>query len=349
MLQGHLTQAQKTYTQLIELAEAQSLTYAPSVAETYLDLSMIHLSQNLLDEAEKQALRGIELGQIVRRQPTVVIGYIALAKIKQAQGHYEEAITCIEKAETLANTEQMSSILPAFEGEYARAAFFAGDQEKVVQWVNKYLPSSESISKTDWKLPNNWLEPEPLFFAYVLIYEQRYEDAKVIIDQIKAHAKKMERAAHVVESNILQSISYYQQGQNENAVHYLREALATAKSCGYVLLFVNKGQPMVGLLNLAIQEDIESAYASQLLTAITKQTEKVKTGKEYQESLIDPLSQREMEVLTLIAEGLSNDAIAEKLVLSLHTVKTHTRHIYNKLGVSKRTQAVAEARRLRLL
>jgi LuxR family maltose regulon positive regulatory protein len=120
----------------------------------------------------------------------------------------------------------------------------------------------------------------------------------------------------------------------------LEEALALAEPEGFVRIFLDEGGPMVDLLRQARQSQIATDYVDNLLAG----------GLPVDQSgLIEPLSERELEVLRLLAEGLTNKAIGEHLYLALNTVKVHTRNIYGKLGVNNRTQAVVRARELGLL
>ena len=349
MMQGNLQQAQRLFMQIIEQAQAQSLSYSPAVAVSHLDLATILINQNKLAEAEQHARRCIELGEAVNRQPNVVLGYLALAIIREARDDYDEALSFIKQAENIAQTREMTNMLPAFESQYARLDFAQGKMERAIQWVHQCVPEGTDFKKLNWQIPNNWLEPEPLFIALTLIREGRYEDAEYIINSIQESAQRMNQMAHLIESYILQSISAYHQEQNEVALNALQTALGLAKPRGYLLFFLNKGNELFELLNMAAQRDIHPDFVEKLLSTSTDRST-IKQSEQISNALIiEPLSQRELEVLELIAEGLSNDEIADRLVLSLHTIKTHTRHIYNKLGVSKRTQAVAEARRLGIL
>jgi LuxR family maltose regulon positive regulatory protein len=126
----------------------------------------------------------------------------------------------------------------------------------------------------------------------------------------------------------------------------LEHALSLAEPEGYVCIFVREGEAVARLLYLAAERGISPEYAGRLLAAFPKWEPAV---QEAQAELVEPLSERELDVLRLIAEGLTNQEIADRLVLSLRTVKWHAGNIYGKLGVKNRTQAVARARSLGIL
>ena len=142
----------------------------------------------------------------------------------------------------------------------------------------------------------------------------------------------------------------------------LGEALALAAPGGYIRLFVDEGPPMAHLLAAAAGRGMLPDYVARLRAAFGNATEDERWTTEDQQgvldppssvlrplSLVEPLSQRELEVLRLIAQGLSNEQIGERLFLALSTVKGHTGRIFGKLGVQRRTEAVARARELGLL
>src|SRR4030095_10079324 len=150
---------------------------------------------------------------------------------------------------------------------------------------------------------------------------------------------------------VLEAVAQYADGEKDKAVQVLGEALALAEPGGFIRIFVDEGLPMAQLLAEAAAREIMSDYVSKLLAVF--EAEKQQSGAKYFPSpahpLSEPLSQRELEVLQLIAQGLSNDEIGKRLFLALDTVKGHNRKIFDKLQVQRRTEAVARARELGLL
>jgi len=151
---------------------------------------------------------------------------------------------------------------------------------------------------------------------------------------------------------VLQALALHANGKKEAAVSLLGDALALAKPGGFIRVFVDEGPSMAHLLYEALSHGIDPVYIQRLLAAFPLAEPEQFTPLQTQSpdsELIEPLSDRELEVLQLLAEGLTNKEIATGLYLSLHTVKVHARNIYSKLGVSNRAQAGAKARALGIL
>ena len=160
-------------------------------------------------------------------------------------------------------------------------------------------------------------------------------------------AKKQNRLQSQIEIFLLEVFAYRAKGETAQAMSALEQALKLAEPEGYLRLFANEGRPMLELLS-TIKDARFRQYVNKILALFTLSKD-LKPSTFPPQPLIDPLSERELEVLRLIADGLSNQKTAEKLYLSLHTVKIHARNIYAKLGVNSRTQAVARGKELGLL
>jgi LuxR family maltose regulon positive regulatory protein len=144
----------------------------------------------------------------------------------------------------------------------------------------------------------------------------------------------------------LQALAFQTQGDAEQALSALERALSLAEPEGYVRTFIDEGEPMARLLRLALSRGIAPDYVARLLAALGEEAE---LAFPTMESLVEPLTERELDVLRLIVAGLSNPEIAEELFIAVSTVKSHVNHIYGKLGVTSRTQAVVKAQELGLL
>ncbi|KAA3665128.1 MAG: hypothetical protein DWQ04_02200 [Chloroflexi bacterium] len=213
-----------------------------------------------------------------------------------------------------------------------------GEVETAVQFITqRNLPLGEAFS----------LQHEFEYFglARVLFAQRKWKEASELLQQLLESAEAGGRTTKIIESLILQALTFHASGGVDTAVTQLKLALDTAKSHGYIRIFVDEGPPMVQLLYEALSRGIATDYVQQLLAAFldaepeqTAFTKKEGPASEW----VEPLSDREVEVLQLIAEGLTNREIGNRLFLTLNTVKAHTRTIYRKLNVNRRTRVRAE-------
>ena len=151
---------------------------------------------------------------------------------------------------------------------------------------------------------------------------------------------------------MIQAVVWQKKGETTKALKVLEEALVLAAPEKYKQVFLNEGPPMASLLYEALSRGIAQVYVRQLLGAVPiDESEKADPSKSQSPELklVEPLSEREIEVLQLIANGLTNPEIAARLYISLNTVKVHTRNIYGKLGAKNRTVAVVRAKILGIL
>jgi LuxR family maltose regulon positive regulatory protein len=230
----------------------------------------------------------------------------------------------------------------------ARIWLERGELEAASQWVAKRsIDLSKIPEKIDYLLLFDYI-----MLARILIAQNKLNEAKGLLQSLVEPAEKGGRMTSVIEILILQALAYQSEGNTSQAMVPLERALNLAEPLGYIRIFVDEGQPMARLLYEAISRGIASDYVRRLLAAFPVpeqgQTDPPKS-KAPDSVYVEPLSEREIEVLQLIAEGLTNPEIASKLYLSLNTVKVHTRNIYGKLGVNNRTQAAALARALGIL
>jgi LuxR family maltose regulon positive regulatory protein len=177
-------------------------------------------------------------------------------------------------------------------------------------------------------------------------------DALDLLEELLEIAEKYGWGSKVIEILALQALALQEGGDTDQAMTTLERALTLAEPEGYIRTLVDEGTPMVHLLYEALSRGSTPDYIRRLLAAFpaNKFAQTTPSKSQAPESeLIEPLSEREIEVLQLIAKGLNNPEIASRLFLSLNTVKAHTRNIYGKLGVHNRIQAVARARALGIL
>jgi LuxR family maltose regulon positive regulatory protein len=189
-------------------------------------------------------------------------------------------------------------------------------------------------------------EVEQMAVVWVLIAQGQAGEALRLLARLLEAAEAAERTKSVIKVGILQALACQVQGDPDQASSALERALSLAELEGYVRSFVDEGEPMARLLRHALIKGTTPNYVARLLAAFG---EAEASASPAMESLIEPLSERELEVLRLVAAGLSNREIAQELVVAVSTVKSHINHIYGKLDVKNRTRAVARAQTLGLL
>jgi LuxR family maltose regulon positive regulatory protein len=184
--------------------------------------------------------------------------------------------------------------------------------------------------------------------ARVRLAEGRVHEALKLLDALLPSVRELGRTGALIELQALRSLCLWAHDRRDDALEALAEALRLGEPQGYVRRFVDCPAPMPTLLYEAANRGIGGSYVGRLLAALGGGTAP-KAADRADAGIVEPLSGRELDVLRLLAVGLSNKQVADKLFISLATVKWHTSNVYSKLGVRNRTAAVAQARALGLL
>ena len=190
---------------------------------------------------------------------------------------------------------------------------------------------------------------EHLVLARLFLHEGQARQALDLLEPLLAQARQLGRVDLTIEIQILRALAHQADGQAVQAMEALAEALSLAEPGGAVRSFLDEGQPMAELLRLAAGQGIAPVYVTRLLAAFGRPESEVTPLSPPVQPLIDPLSERELEVLRLLATGLSNPEIADELVVAVSTVRSHCKSIYGKLNVHKRWDAVQRAQELGLI
>jgi LuxR family maltose regulon positive regulatory protein len=207
------------------------------------------------------------------------------------------------------------------------------------------------------QIPLLFFEILEAVIARVYLAQGEIGKALLLLDRLQATAEPGERLERMIDVHLLKALAYKKQGRGSltpEAIQSFEHALELGEPEGYILLFLEEGSQVIPLLNAVIKRQATpnrlKNYARKLLTAFsgTAKPSAPQLAREVA-GLVEQLTQREMEVLELLAAGESNQAIAEKLVITVRTVKKHTSNIYGKLDVNSRIKAVARARQLGLL
>jgi len=343
MMQGQLQRAMGTYRRALQLASDQEGRPLPIAGLALLGMGEILRERNDLDAAARHLTQGIEMCQQWARI-WAMEGQVALARVWQAKGDIEGARDLFHSTEQMAarfDASELDDFLVA--AHQARFWLAQGKVQAASQWAarwNAYLAAQGGMT------PFPLRELGQLTLARLLIAQGKADEALALVLPLCQAVEETVRAGHVLECLVVRALAHRSRGQTAQALSALARALALAEPEGYVRLFADEGPPMAALLREATSRGIAPEYASGLLAAFD-----AGPGLKPPPSppLPEPLSDREMDVLRLIAAGLSNREIAQELVVEVSTVKWHINNLYGKLDVHSRTQAVACARELNLL
>jgi LuxR family maltose regulon positive regulatory protein len=341
--QGHLRRAAGLCREALELAQRdQSLS--PAAGGVYVSLGYLLYEQNDLAGAAAQLEIGIKLGEQGSDLAILALGYLALARLQQAQGNLKRALELANGAEQLArryNSPYWTAQAAAYQ---ARLRLAHGQVAAAARWAQEYkLIAGDNV--------NYLYELEYLTLVRLLVAQGQAGQALPLLGRLRQAAAAGERLGRLLEVLVLEALAYQAENERSQALACLEQALTLAEPEGYLRLFLDEGQPLIMLL-IEAKGDLSTShqvYIDTLLAAYHQERESLQPSAFSFQPLIEPLSERELEILRLIAAGMSNGEIAEKLVVTVGTVKWHLNNIYGKLDARSRTQAVAKARELRLL
>jgi LuxR family maltose regulon positive regulatory protein len=368
MLQGSLRAAAATYEEAAKVASGRyGVQDLVNSAAYYVGLGDIHREWNDLDSAESYLRRGTDLvaGAIMVEADVVTHGHLSLARLQQARGRGADAFATLEEFANLARQRDFAPRLVARgEAAQARLALMQDDLPAAVSWAE-----ASELGFDDE--PNYPREEQYLTLVRVLIAQGRLDpmgsylgDALGLLDRLFRTAEDGARMSSVIEILTLRALALQAHHDPSEALAALERALVLAEPEGYVRLFVDEGVPMAALLAELLKgrrgprdarQRAVLGYARTLLMAFesshTSTDPPVPGGfvQGQEQPLLDPLTAREQEVLTLIAEGLSNREIAAQLFIEVGTVKGYVHSLLRKLEVDSRTKAVARARELHLV
>jgi LuxR family maltose regulon positive regulatory protein len=331
---GQSCQAAESYRQMIEKGGQ-----LPIVGLAHYDLGRLSYEWNDLETAADHLQRGIE---IVRRGGSVEFeagGYAALAFIKQAQGDSAAAQAALQRADRLLEKPGISPSPRLYTlASHVAVALGQGDLDAASRVVERFPKLEEAGSFPDYLLLM-------LAQARVLLAQGQRAAAMEHLETLRAIASQAGWQSTVTQARALQALAA---PTPEEAHAFLTEALTLAEPEGYVRTFVDAGEPMAELLREAAARKVAPDYVKKLLRAFDA-SEAHPPPPAVAQPLIEPLSDRELDVLRLLADGQTNQEIALALFISVNTVKTHLKNIYGKLGVNNRREATVQAKKLGLI
>jgi LuxR family maltose regulon positive regulatory protein len=375
--QGRLREALKTNQQAIQLASKHGKDAQHITAHHYLGLAMLQHEMGEDAAAAEHLKKAREMGEKTTLVDWSYRWHLAQARLKESGGELEAALVLLDEARRVYVKTPIPDTRP-IEALKAKVYLKQGRLAKALDWVRaRGLLADDEISYLG--------EFEHLILGRVLMAEGQsrpdrhtFLQAIGLLERLLKAAEAQRRTGSVIEILVAQALAHQVQGNLPLALASLERALTLAEPEGYLRLFVDEGEPMrlllldfrpaprsgrspdgarlpaVGQVS-RIEKQLNGqgypllAYVEKLLSAFERAPEKQSTTHPKKPDMIEPLSERELEVLRLVAQGLTNNEISQRLVLALSTIKGHNLRIFGKLQARNRSEAVRRARELGLL
>ena len=336
MTLGRLGDAARAYRDALDLAERQPAAPVRGTPDMHVGLSLIHHERGDAGAAEEHLRLAHRLGDHLGLPKHPHRWRIAEARLREAEGDLAGALTLLDEAERVYDGDFSPDVRPVA-AVRARVWIRQGRPELALAWA-----AQRDLSPSDE--PDYLREFEHVTLARALLARQ--DDAAAgFLERLLAAAQAGGRLGSVLEILVGLALARQRAGDLDAAVAAVSRALVLGEPEGYVRTFTDEGPPMAALVDAAARRGVAPAYCARLLRTAARSSVPPTSA----EVLVDPLSERELDVLRLLATELSGPEIARYLVVSLNTVRTHTRNIYAKLGVGSRRAAVRRAGDLGLL
>ncbi len=327
---GHLRQAYQAYLPLLELEGD-----IPILALVHLDLGALLYEFNELEECEKQIKASIAMSERTQNGEFLIGGHAQLVRLRLAQGDMAGAIKSLRETERLL---QQLTITPQNRKRNAalhvQVALLQGDIAGAEAWAEQAGDGADA---------HNFYPFLGLAPTRILLAKNRSAETLEYLQSCYQAASSAGWGYAKVAILVMQALAAE---KTDAALEFLSQALHFGEPGGLLRTFIDAGDQLLPLLQEASLRGISTEYSLKIISAMGKPTHLAVSAHA---SMLEPLSERELEVLRLVAAGLSNREIADRLILSLGTVKSHIHNIYGKLDARSRTQAIARARELKLL
>jgi LuxR family maltose regulon positive regulatory protein len=333
VVHGHLRHAHQIYQDGLRLA-GKSAFMAPGY--TYAGLANVLCEWNELDAALEYAAQSVELCKLIGQAEILMTAYTSLARVRLARREFEAALATLEEARRVAS-EISAWSLDTILILQARVWLAKGDLDPAIRWAQN---SGYSVEE-----PASFHREQGLLtLARLRMAQGQPEQVLPLLERLRQEAERSGRTGSLIEICILQALNFQARAETKKAEATLEKALKLAEPEGYLRIFVDEGEAMRSLLADCRKQALEpNPYLDKLLKSFPGEQATPKSA------LIEPLSERELEVLRLMAAGLSNHEIADKLIISTGTVKSHVHSVLGKLDARDRTQAVLKAQELKLV
>jgi LuxR family transcriptional regulator, maltose regulon positive regulatory protein len=337
--QGRLHEARRTFEQALQLAMEHSPAVLRGTADMHVGLSLLDRERDDLEAARQHVLASQQLGEHNGLPQNPYRVRVALARIRETEGDLEGALELLDEAERRYTSDFGPKVRP-IAAMKARVHIRQGRLSDALAWArSRDLSAEDELSYVR--------EFEHITLARLLLAQGSTPDALALLDRLLLAAEDGGRIGSAIEILLLQALAHQQHGHPPAALASLERSLTLAEPEGYVRIFVDEGPIMAELLDAAVKRGIATGYVRALLPRFGAAEQRARSEQPSLE--VEPLSERELDVLRLLASDLDGPDIARELTVSLSTMRTHTRSIFNKLGVNNRRAAVRRAEELRII
>ncbi|MEH7254586.1 LuxR C-terminal-related transcriptional regulator [Neobacillus niacini] len=341
--QGRLRDAMRTYERGLQLATENGEPELLGTADIYVGMSELHREHNDLDSATQHLLRSKEQGEHTGFPQNRYRWYVAMARLAEAEGDLNSALNLLHEAEHLYVNDFFPNVRP-IAALRTRVWLAQGKLGEALDWAREHdMSAQDDLCYLR--------EFEHITLSRVLLARYKSDranhsmlEAMGFLERLLQAAEEGGRKGSAIEILIVQALAHHIKGDSPSALVPLERALTLGEQEGYVRIFVDEGQPMAALLEVAVKQKIALNYVRRLLTSFSKAKDKPPAKQVMREGL----SEREREVLRLLRTDLSGPDIARELIVSLNTLRSHTKNIYGKLEVNNRRAAVRRAEELDL-
>jgi LuxR family maltose regulon positive regulatory protein len=332
---GRLREAEDEFRRALRFVNERGVQLLPAAGLAHIGMGALLYERNDLEEAERELKEGVDLAERAREVSNLVWAYVMLSRTARARGDGEGALEMAHEAERVARASGADLEIAVAGAWMSRLRVAEGDLAEAASGASRTMDRRTS--------------------ARLLHAQGQHGDALSLLEGLCKAAEEAGRTGELIEILALQALALWAKNEKERAVVTLTRALLLAEPEGYVRTFVDEGAAMGDLLSATLEarqrghldpaNRVPARYLAKLLGAVAQEASALTAD----ELLTDSLSERELEVLALVAAGESNAGIAGKLFVSTSTVKTHINNLYRKLGARSRTQALARAREMHLL
>jgi LuxR family maltose regulon positive regulatory protein len=337
---GRLREADETLGQALRFVREQGVEHMPAAGALHIMTGALLYERDVLDGAERELETGIGMAELTGNVTDLVWGYVNLSRTKLTKREVGKALEMAHEADRVARDYGAGLEIATATAWMMRLCLLREDLAESSALEQKLAPNAVGATAA----------------ARLLHARGRHREALRLLNESREAAQTNGRTRDLIEVLSLRALALWASNEKERAVQTLAEALTLAEPEGYFRTFVDEGIPMATLLSeiLEVQQKertsslrrVPARYLRKLLTVLERES---KAAPQPAAGLKEPLTERELEVLRLIASGESNRQISSKLFVGVGTVKTHVNHLYRKLDAHSRTQAVAKARGLGLI